>query len=146
MKSYNWMLILILLVLIFVGCKEEPKTTLCGTWRMTVGTYVGPGFSTTSDEKNRISYKILSQKHFAVIEMFHDNPDSQFFAAVGTYAFDDTSYTENYEASNIASKIGQSLRFKSKVKDGKWDIQLKTKDMELNETWMCVNKPSQMQR
>ncbi len=143
MKSYNWMLILALLNLFFVACKNEPNSTLCGTWRMTAGKYVGPGFSTTSSEKNRISYKILSQNHFAVVEMYHDNPDSQFFSAFGTYSFDDTSYTENYEASNIASKVGQSLKFKSKVENGKWIIQLKDEGMELDETWMCVNKPSE---
>ncbi|NOY57970.1 MAG: hypothetical protein GXO75_03420 [Calditrichaeota bacterium] len=143
MKNFNWILSLVLLGLFFAGCKKEDKTVLCGTWKMTSGKYVGPGFSTTLDETNRISYKILSQNHFAVVEMYHDNPDSQFFSAFGTYNFTDSSYTEHYEACNIPSKVGQSLKFKSKVENGKWIIQLKNEGMELNETWICVNRPGE---
>lgn len=131
---------LVVVLLIFVlGCSTD-KPRVCGTWRMVEGTYVGPDFTVLTNEENRICYKILSDRHFSVIEMYPDNPDSNFFAAVGTYSLTDSVYIERYEASNIPSKMGEEFVFQSQVKDKTWKISLASEDMTLKETWVCVSE------
>jgi len=139
MKFFKIGMTFFLMWALFLSCTKKDKTTLCGTWKMIEGNYKGPDFSVVTTEENRICYKILSQNHFSVVEMFTQNPDSQFFAAVGTYTLSDTTYTEHYEASNLPSKTGETLTFHSIVKDNKWTISLKANDLELHETWICVN-------
>lgn len=138
MKRYKAIVTFLLMWLLLFSCvSNDPK--VCGTWKMVEGTYIGPDFSVTTTTDNRICYKILSENHFSVIEMFTDNPDSQFFAAVGTYKLSDSTYTEYYEASNLPSKTGETLTFHSVIEDKKWTISLTSDDLRLEETWVCVN-------
>lgn len=122
---------------VFFSCgKKQPD--VCGTWRMAAGTYIGPDFSVTTDAENRICYKVLSGDHFAVVEVYADNPDSMFFAAVGSYEIDDSTFTETYEASNVPTKIGEHLQFQSIIQNETWDISLKKDDLQLQETWVRI--------
>lgn len=140
MKS-KVLLVVIITSLVIPSCqKTKPSFQVCGTWRMVSGVYITPSMTVHSDGTNRISYKIFSGDHFSVVEMFKNNPDSLFFAAVGTYDLTDSTYTEKYQASNVVAKVGQQLKFKSQISEGVWRIQLKTVDMELDETWECVQK------
>ncbi len=139
MRFFPRILLITSMWLLLVSCANENKYKLCGTWKMVEGTYIGPDFSVTTTSENRICYKILSENHFSVVEMFTENPDSQFFAAVGTYKLSDSTYTEYYEASNLPSKTGETLTFHSVIKDKKWMISLTSQDLQLKETWVCVN-------
>ena len=141
MKNLKICFIFLLIWPLLFSCSNKDKTRLCGTWRMVEGIYSGPDFSVTTTQEERICYKILSENHFSVIEMFKANPDSQFFAAVGTYSLSDSTYTEYYQASNIPSKVGEKFEFHSVIQDNKWTIKLKAKDLQLEETWVCVNTP-----
>ena len=129
-------ILICLALLTFVQCQREKAPALCGTWKMQLGLYNGPDFSTRCDDKNKICYKLISQDHFAVIEMCKQNPDSLFFAAVGTYSLNDSVYTEHYEASNIPSKIGQNLEFQSEFDGNQWIIKTKVDDLYLEEIWV----------
>ena len=128
-------------VILLLACQEVPDQRLCGTWRMVSGAYKSPDWTIREDENSRMCYKILSQKHFTVIELYPQNPDSLFFAAFGTFELTDTSYVEHYEGSNIPGKIGTSLHFRSKVDGGKWRIFLNTEELKLDETWIRVCTP-----
>ncbi len=131
--------IVILICLFITSCnKETPR--VCGTWRMVEGVYEGPDFTVRTNEETRICYKIMGDRHFSVIEMYPDNPDSNFFAAVGTYSLTDSAYTERYEASNIPGKVGEELVFHSELDDKTWKISLESEDMTLHEIWTCVNE------
>ncbi len=124
--------------LLLVSCQQKEPNQLCGTWRMVNGIYKGPDFTVETNEDKRICYKLISEKNFAVIEMFKSNPESLFFAAVGHYEWDDTSYVEHYEASNVPTKIGETERFTSRLDGDLWHISMKSQDMELEETWRRV--------
>ncbi len=63
--------------------------------------------------------------------MFTDNPDSQFFAAVGAYKLSDSTYTKYYKASNLPSKTGETLTFHSVLEDKTWTISLTFDDLQL---------------
>jgi len=129
-----------LLLQLSLGCQAPESRNLCGTWRMVQGKYSGPELQVSQDENTRICYKILSEDHFAVIEMFPHNPDSLFFAAVGKYDLKGSVYREHYTASNVSSKVGQTLEFTSEVKGDVWHISLQTVEMTLTETWQRIQK------
>ena len=129
-----------ILMLFFLTACNPNTPRVCGTWRMVTGTYEGPDFTVQTNEENRICYKILGDRHFSVVEMYPDNPDSNFFAAVGTYSLSDSFYTERYEASNIPSKMGEVFVFKSQVEGKTWKISLQSEDLTLEETWVCMSE------
>jgi len=141
MRVVSYLFIPILFFVLIVCSQKQEQESLCGTWKMVSGIYKGPDFMVKTDESKRSCYKLLSQDHFAVIEMFKSNPESLFFAAVGSYELIDTSYVENYEACNIPSKVGESEVFFSTVKGDTWRIRMKKEDMELDETWVRIKKP-----
>ena len=143
MKSLKAFLAFLLMWPLLFSCTNSEKNRLCGTWRMIEGTYIGPDFSVTTTEEDRICYKIISQNHISVVEMYKANPDSQFFAAVGTYTLSDSTYTEYYEASNLPSKMGEKFEFHSIIEDKKWTIKLETDDLQLEETWVCTSSPGE---
>lgn len=128
---------LVLLMALFLSCAKK-QSDICGAWRMVEGTYVGPDFSVTTDSENRICYKVISEDHFAVVEVYADNPDSMFFAAVGSYTLDDSIYTETYDASNVQTKIGEKMEFHSILENKTWKISRIQDDLHLEETWVCV--------
>ncbi|MBN1540863.1 hypothetical protein JW992_01875 [candidate division KSB1 bacterium] len=136
----RYVIVALFLLLPTLRCGEPESAGLCGTWRMVQGEYKGPELQVKQDEITRICYKILANDHFAVIEMFPDNPDSLFFAAIGTFQLNGDSYKEHYTASNVASKIGQTLAFYSEVKGDIWHIRLQTQEMSLSETWQRIQK------
>jgi len=136
MRLYILIIALLVIFLVLLQCQgQKERSQMCGTWRMIEGTYEGPGLRVVFDKNERICYKIIGEEHFAVIEMFKHNPDSLFFAAVGTYTWDDTSYTEHYAASNDPAKVGESLTFQSSVKSFIWKISLEQEALTLDETW-----------
>ncbi|HPG42031.1 MAG TPA: hypothetical protein PLP19_21975 [bacterium] len=137
MKLFLWFTALLVFLLVLLQCEQKPPqhSSMCGAWSMIQGTYIGAGINTVYNQDERICYKLISDEHFAVIEMFKANPESLFFAAVGTYKWTDSTYTEIYEAANDPAKVGQSLTFRSSVKDIYWKISLEQEDMMLNETW-----------
>jgi len=138
MKLVLWFTTLLVFLLVLLQCREQKPpqhSSMCGAWSMIEGTYIGAGINTVYNQDERICYKLISDEHFAVIEMFKANPESLFFAAVGTYQWTDSTYTEIYEAANDPAKVGQSLTFRSSVKDIYWKISLEQEDMMLNETW-----------
>ncbi len=138
MKKFQVCLSFILFLMIFFSCTTKNQLDVCGTWRMVEGVYIGPDFKVTTNAENRICYKILSGDHFAVVEMYAYNPDSMFFAAVGSYTIEDSTYTEIYEASNVPTKIGEKMVFHSVIENKTWKISLKKDDLHLEETWVCV--------
>ncbi|MBN2410066.1 hypothetical protein JXQ31_00145 [candidate division KSB1 bacterium] len=141
MRLHILIIALFIFFLVLLQCQgQKERSLMCGTWRMIEGTYEGPGMKVVYDKDERICYKLISEEHFAVIEMFKDNPDSLFFAAVGAYSWDDTSYTEFYEASNDPAKVGESLTFQSSVKGFIWKISLEQESLTLDETWERIVK------
>ena len=141
MKSLTYLLSVICACTLILSCSKS-RSDICGTWRMVEGTYVGPDFSVTTDAESRICYKVISDDHFAVVEVYADNPDSMFFAAVGSYKLDDSTYTETYEASNVQTKIGEKMEFQSNLKEKTWKISRIKDDLHLEETWVCVKAMS----
>lgn len=137
MKPFNRLAIWLVLACLVFSCSRK-KPNVCGTWRMVEGYYDGPNFQAKTNTDIRICYKIISESHFAVIEMYSDNPDSMFFAAVGSYEIDDSTYTEIYEASNVPTKIGEKMVFQSSIENNTWKIKLNRDDLSLDETWVCV--------
>ena len=83
-------------------------------------------------------YKIISENHFAVVEVYADNPDSMFFAAVGAWHLKDSIYTEIYEASNVPTKIGEKMEFHSVISANTWQISSSKDDLSLEETWVHI--------
>jgi len=136
MNNLKFVAFILTSFLLFSCAKKEQN--VCGTWKMIEGNYEGPDFSVKTDAEKRICYKILSENHFAVIEMYMDNPDSMFFAAVGTYQLLDSTYIETYEASNVPTKIGEKMEFHSTLHDKTWKISLNKDDLFLEETWICL--------
>ena len=126
--------------LLIVSCSKCGDNQLCGTWRLVQANYSGPDFELSINENSRICYKILSEQHFSVVEMYPQNPDSFFFAAVGTYSLNDTSYVETYEASNMSAKVGEKVHFHSIVEGDKWRIRGADENLKINETWIRVAK------
>ncbi|HHM23526.1 MAG TPA: DUF4488 domain-containing protein [Bacteroidetes bacterium] len=121
-----------------LSCEKKRQVRpgpFCGAWKMISGTYKGPNFTVQSTEENRLSYKVISQDHFAVVEMFKSNPDSMLFTAVGRYTYDDSTYTEFYEATNVPYQTGTKNIFRYKLEGNRWILDMKTEDMELHEVW-----------
>lgn len=136
MKSFKVVVaILSIIVLILASCQQKPDL-FKGTWIMVEGDYQGPDVRMSTTEENRICYKILSDGHFAVVEMCRAKPDSQFFAAVGRYSFDDSTFTETYDACNVGYKVGSSNRFSYKMEGDRWRLEMHTSEMKLNEVWI----------
>lgn len=136
MKSIKIVLaILSIIVLIVPSCQQKPDI-FKGTWIMVEGDYNGPDVQIVTTEENRMCYKILSDGHFAVVEMYRAKPDSQFFAAVGRYQFDDSTFTETYDACNVGYKVGSSNRFSYKMEGDRWRLKMHTSEMQLNEVWL----------
>jgi hypothetical protein len=96
----------------------------------------------TIDGNIRLCYKILSDDHFAVVEMYKSKPESLFFAAVGQYTLDDTVYTEILEGCNVPAEVGRTNVFHSQIDDNTWRIYMKRQDVELDETWVRTRKPA----
>ncbi len=140
----------VLMILLFMSCQPKPgevmlKGPLCGTWRMIEAQYASGEISGTIDGEERICYKLMSGEHFAVIEMYKANPDSQFFAAVGTYTLGEGTYTEYYEASSSPARVGTHLTFKSEIVENQWTIEIEASERTegyLKETWELVSKPA----
>lgn len=142
MKRLTRLFCIFFMSILVLSCSKT-KPEICGTWRMVEGTYVGPDFSVTTDSENRICYKVISEDHFAVIEVYADNPDSMFFAAVGSYTLNDSTYIETYEASNVQTKIGEKMQFHSSISDKVWKIKRIKDDLHLEETWICIKAMSE---
>jgi len=141
MRLYVLIIALFVFLFVLLQCQgQKERSKMCGTWRMIEGSYEGPGVKVVYDKDERLSYKLISEEHFAVIEMYKANPESLFFAAVGTYTWDDISYTEHYEASNDPAKVGQTLTFQSSVKEFIWKISLEQESLRLEETWEQIEK------
>ncbi len=135
-RTIRFLMLLVPVALLLVGCEKKPTPgPFCGAWKMISGTYKGPNFTVDSNEENRICYKVLSQDHFAVVEMFKDKPDSLLFTAVGSYTFDDSTYTEYYEATNVPYQTGTKNVFRYKLDGDTWEIHMVSEDMELHEVW-----------
>lgn len=150
MKRQDFFLLASLIVIFFAwgfsgpGCQTQERIgPLCGAWKMVSGSYRGPDFQVNCSENDRICYKVLSRDHFAVVEIFPDNPDSMLFTAVGKYHLTDSLYVEEYEATNVPYKTGTSMTFKYKLENSRWIIETREKDMELYEEWERVKKESE---
>jgi hypothetical protein len=130
----------IFIFLIFACQKEEDNNALTGTWKMVSGSYIGPAIQVECNEEDRMCYKIISRDHFAVVQVCPANPDSMFFAAIGKYSMSDSTYVEEYEATNVSYKIGTSMTFKSTFEEDKnlWIVEAKDNEMELHEVWQRV--------
>ncbi len=134
-KPGFWIVAFLIFLAACGGEKQVKPGPFCGAWKMIRGTYKGPNFSVQSTEENRICYKVISLDHFAVVEMFKDNPDSMLFTAVGHYQYDDSTYTENYEATNVPFQVGKKNVFRYRLENNRWYLDMKTEDMELHEVW-----------
>lgn len=130
-------------LLAFLNCARQSETPIEGTWQMVSGTYtdIANTVTITTDESKRFSLKVVGPKHFAVVEMFKENPDSLFFAAVGTYKIKGNKYIETYEASNVGYQVGTSREFEFGVTGGRWKIKSvgSDSDMALDEVWARLN-------
>lgn len=135
MSAKKALAILPVIILIVLSCQHKPDL-FEGTWIMVEGEYKGPDVQISTTEENRMCYKILSDGHFAVVEMYRVRPDSQFFAAVGRYSFDDSTFTETYDACNVGYKVGTSNRFGYKLEGDRWLLKMHTSEMKLNEVWI----------
>ena len=139
---------LLIILMVLPGCQRPSginrlhlEGPLCGTWLMENATYTGSDLKVTVTSDERTCYKLMSGEHFAVIEMYKANPDSQFFAAVGTYETTDSTYTEYYEASNTPAKVGTKMVFKYELQGDLWTIENQTSGMTMVEHWERVSKP-----
>lgn len=138
----NYSLLLVVIILsfvVFISCQEKVNP-LNGAWKMVSGTYEGPEFKVECTGEDRMCYKVISDDHFAVVEICPANPDSNLFTAVGKYNLTESTYTEMYEATNVTYKIGTSLTFNFKLKEDNtlWIIEAKQEEMVLHEIWERV--------
>ena len=131
----------IIFIFLILSCQKKEEDPLNGAWKMVSGSYTGPEFQVDCTEADRICYKLISDDHFAVVEICPTNPDSNLFTAVGKYNMTDSIYTETYEATNVSYKIGTSLSFNYKLEEENtlWIIDVKQEDMELHEVWQRVH-------
>ena len=134
------LLFTLFLFLLLISCKKENVGTLEGAWKMVSGSYVGPNIQVECNEEDRMCYKVISKDHFAVVQVCPANPDSMFFAAIGRYSFNGSTYIESYEATNVSFRIGTSMTFTSKFEEDQnlWILEAKDQDMELYEVWERV--------
>ena len=139
MQSYKLVVISFILISTLLPNCQQKNDPFEGTWIMVTGKYESPELTVISNKEKRTCFKILANGHFGVVEMCKAKPDSNFFAAVGTYSFDDSTYTETYEASNVGYQIGTSLKFKYTLDKNFWRIKMNTKNMKLYEEWMKQN-------
>ena len=123
-----------------LNCQKSEEDVLNGAWKMVSGSYIGPDIKVECDDEERMCYKIISKDHFAVVQVCPANPDSMFFTAIGKYSLSDSTYTEEYEATNVTYKIGTSMTFSSKFEEDHtiWIINAKDEEMELHEVWQRV--------
>ncbi len=128
------------LLLMLSACASQKENPIEGTWRMVSGRYVEPDADVviTTDEHTRFAIKVLGPSHFSVVEMFKENPDSLFFAAVGTYRLDGDKYIEQYEASNVGYQVGTSREFSFALVTDSLTISSSRGNMELHEVWVRV--------
>lgn len=133
---------LALAMLTINGCEQSQEGSLTGTWQMESGTYTDRAMNQTivTDESERFSLKIMSSKHFAVVEMFKAKPDSLFFATVGTYSITGDKYIERYEASNVGYQVGALREFSYSLEGDRWTISTTEENMDLRETWVRVQQ------
>ena len=131
---------LIILIFLMIACQKKEEDSLSGAWKMVSGSYVGPAIQVECNEEDRMCYKVIGKDHFAVVQVCPANPDSMFFAAIGKYSLSDSTYVEEYEATNVPYKIGTSMSFKSKFEEDKnlWIVEAKDDEMELHEVWQKV--------
>jgi hypothetical protein len=141
MKSTFWFAGGLILLLVIAHCGEKEETGIKGTWKMISGKYMMPSGSVDLDIDNRLCYKIISDDHFAVVEMYKSNPESLFFAAVGKYTLEGDIYAETLEGCNIAADVGRTNVFHSELSEEGWRITMKREDMELDETWEKIRTP-----
>lgn len=127
------------IILLLQSCTKS-ASSLEGTWQMEQGTYTSlrDSLKIETDGTDRFSIKIMGPKHFAVVEMFKNNPDSLFFAAVGTYRLTPTKYIETYEASNVGYQVGTSREFDYSLDGDRFTITASLQDAELHEVWARV--------
>ncbi len=129
-----------LLLQLSLGCQAPESRNLCGTWRMVQGKYSGPELQVSQDENTRICYKNSVRRSFCGDRDVSAQSGFAFFAAVGKYDLKGSVYREHYTASNVSSKVGQTLEFTSEVKGDVWHISLQTVEMTLTETWQRIQK------
>lgn len=96
----------------------EKDQGLAGVWRIT-GRKTGDEISSMT-RRPRKTYKILTDGHFQWVAM---NTETGEFSGTGggTYTFKKGKYTEQIEFfSRDDSRVGASLEFDGKLKDGQW--------------------------
>jgi hypothetical protein len=142
MESPKHLFSMLAILLLVNGCTKEKSSPLEGTWKMVSGTYTDlqSNQKIETDESERFCIKIMSGNHFAVVEMFKDNPDSLFFAAVGTYEVSGNRYIETYSASNVGYQVGTSREFSFTLDSNNWTITRSQEDMDLREIWVKVEQ------
>ncbi|RMD95427.1 MAG: hypothetical protein D6813_00385 [Calditrichaeota bacterium] len=131
---------ILLLLFLFFACEKQKTNPFEGAWKMIKGTYSSDDTKIETTEEQRFCIKIMGPKYFAVVEMFKHNPDSLFFAAVGTYEFTKDKYIEKYTASNVGYQIGSKRTFDYTLENDLWTLTGKEKDMELYEEWMRIKE------
>ena len=125
-----------------LACSGVEKTaTLNGAWQMISGRYETPTDTVICSPETRLCYKIISEHHFSVVEMYRAKPDSAFFAAVGRYKVAGDTYTEILEGCSNANMVGDKNVFESNLTGNKWRIYRKTEDSVLDETWVRASVP-----
>lgn len=133
---------LVAILILVNGCAQQKSGPLEGAWKMVSGTYTDlkTNQEIAMEKTGRFCIKVMSDTHFSVVEMFKENPDSLFFAAVGTYQLTDDHYVETYQASNVGYQIGTSREFVYNLEGDRWTIMRSQEDMELRETWVKVEQ------
>ncbi len=124
------------------GCSEQKGQALTGTWKMESCTYSGAERNESAQPKDvkRFCLKIYSPPHFAVVEMFEDNPDSLLFAALGTYELGSSRYMEKYDASNVNYETTTWREFDYSLQGDRLTMTRSADDMALQEVWVRVDQ------
>ena len=143
MKGYWLLLPLFISLGTMNACSQSTASqALEGTWKMESCAYGGTEHKeTTESEKiERFCLKIFSPGHFAVVEMFEDNPDSLFFAAIGRYQLTADKYSEKYDASNVGYQNETWREFDYSLDGDSLTITQSSDDMNLHEVWVRVEQ------
>lgn len=128
---------------ILSACSKSEPSALEGTWRMEACTYIGSEKNNTSESDDitkRFCLKIFGAGHFALVEMFKDNPDSLLFAALGKYQLTHDRYMEKYDASNVGYQTDSWREFEYFLEGDSLITISISEDVTLKEVWVRLEQ------
>ena len=119
---------------------DEGKAPLAGVWKITGRMGDDGEVKAIHQTGTRQTYKLLTGTKFQWVAI---DPGKKQFSGTGggSYTFVNGKYTENIEFfSRDNSRVGASLSFEGKLKDGNWHHSgLSSKGDKIYEVWSRVN-------